>query len=490
MGVCSSKKIDSNNTGLRVCEEDCIGVAKANPTWELLLPNSYNSFGAKYDAVSRTTINPSRQNKKGAYTNIQAEAGFEIDLTMDNMTKLLQGFFFANAISQPNTKNISTTIVADFDGIASTFKINVPLPNGIKVGDKIFVSGFKNKNNNGCKVVTDVSNDSLKVEGLLLPESSNNAYIIKVGFDCKCSITANVNDHSTIELKNNTSNFIVGEWVYLTGLAIGNVFVRIASVVNKTTYKIDKSSLPLETVTNVNISVYQGTIIRNEQNPDKIVKKSYQFERTLGNDANGVQAEYIIGAVANELTIDVPSADKVKTSLAYVATGYETRTGLQGLKPGNRVNPIYDEEAINTSVDFSRLSMNVMRNGIVQKDLFMYATDLKLSIKNNVSANNAIGVFGAIDVTAGIFDVSCSITAYFTTVESQQAIKNNEDVAIDMIILKNNKGLIFDLPLVSSNGGEISVALNEPVTVPLENNAAESQFGYTLLFMQFDYLPS
>ena len=54
---------------------------------------------------------------------------------------------------------------------------------------------------------------------------------------------------------------------------------------------------------------------------------------------------------------------------------------------------------------------------------------------------------------------------------------------------KKNSALLWDVPLLSLGDGRLSVEQDQPITIPLETNAAESKFGNTLLFQYFMYLP-
>jgi hypothetical protein len=122
--------------------------------------------------------------------------------------------------------------------------------------------------------------------------------------------------------------------------------------------------------------------------------------------------------------------------------------------------------------------------------LFGYVFEMILAINNNVSSSKVIGVLGAFDASAGDFEVSGSLTAYFTTVAAVQAVRNNSDVALNVIAAQRNAGVVFDIPLLSLGGGRINVEKDAPITVPLESSGAENAAGYTMLYEVFSYLPS
>jgi hypothetical protein len=48
----------------------------------------------------------------------------------------------------------------------------------------------------------------------------------------------------------------------------------------------------------------------------------------------------------------------------------------------------------------------------------------------------------------------------------------------------------IDYPLISNAGGKLNVDMDKPIMVPLTSAAAESDFGHTLLYTLFPYVPS
>lgn len=384
-------------------------------------------------------------------------------------------------------------------GSLATFNLTGGSIKSFTAGDVVLASGFSSAANNGLKTVVTSNGGVVEVNEVVADEAAppSGAALQVVGHTfgvAELSITMNgqlprLNNEAAVDFT--AMGFIPGEWVYVEGFTSNVGFARIATVMAGYLEfdKVDWSPVA-EAAAGKTVTLFLGTIIRNENDPALIKRYSYQLERTLGDDANGPMSEYLVGAVASELTLNVPQADKVTVDMTFVGTDGEPRTGQQGLKPGTRpVLPLSD--AFNTSSDFSRIKIAaVSETNPVPKPLFAFATDLTLSINNNVSANKAIGKLGAIDITVGTFEVSGSITAYFADMDAVQAVRNNADITMDFIVVKANTGLLFDIPLLALGNGRLSVEQDQPITLPLDTSAAESKFGNTLLIQVFPYLPN
>ena len=499
-------KIDSNETSLFYAEEESLGVLPAVPVWIPLEPNEYDDFGGELTLLARNPINSSRQRKKGVITDLDASGGFQQDFTQTNFQDLLKGFMFANYREKPNA------IVTEVTGTGYT----VADASAFDDGMLILASGFEDPANNGLKLVTGTSGSpatSVLVAGLVAEASPPaDAKIVVVGVqgdtaDITVDMSGTYPKIISTEFDFEALGIIAGEWFFVGGDEIINRFDAAENNGFKRVYRVNGNEIEIDNSNEVmtadagtgkNIYLIFGRVLKNELGA-LIIRRSYQIERQLGApdtaDLNALQAEYLVGAVANEFTMNIEQADKITADIAFVAIDNEQRTASQGIKAGTRV-PLVETDAFNTSSDFSMLKLYIRQPGVyAATPLFAYLTELSLSINNNVTPNKAVAVLGAFDVSVGTFEVSGEATAYFTTIEAVQAVRRNADVGIYVAVSKANAGWVFDIPLLALGDAQNDVSQDEPITLPLSMEAGTAaklnrETDYTLMWVFFDYLPT
>jgi hypothetical protein len=502
------QKIDSNSTGLRYAQELTIGVLPGSPVWYPLEPNEYNDFGGEYALTARRPINSDRQRRKGVITDLDAAGGFTSDLIQSGLQDMLQGFFFADF----RRKGEEVVTAVDIDA-GNPDEYEVASNTGFLVGSIIKGSGFTNTANNGVNVVTAVTAGTVEVAtGALTAEASPPAAakITVVGYeattgdiDVDASGTLPALTSTTLDFT--TLGLIPGEWVYIGGDSAGvrfgtaanNCWARIYTVAaNRLTFDKTSTTMVTEANTTSTIRIWFGRVLKNEADASLQVRRTYQLERTLGasDDAlpSQIQSEYLVGAVPNEATFAFTTADKATVELMFMATDHEQRTGATGVKSGTRP-ALGTEDAYNTSNDFAILKMHVLDRaaGANPSSLFAFLQEFEVSVNNNVSANKAISRLGAFDMTAGIFEVTGTATAYFSNVTAVQSVRNNSDVTMHGIVVKENAGMAFDIPLIALGDGRLNVEIDEPIVLDLEMPAAADEvFNHTLLVVFYDYLPT
>lgn len=495
--------IDSNITGLSYAEEETLKTLPTTPQWYRLEPNSYSDFGGKISTVERMPINPSRQRKKGVTTDLEASGGFNTDFTKNNLVKLLQGFFFADLREKFSTQPVNGTVIpiTNVDAGLGEYQAASGL-DGAVAGSLIKASGFARPENNIVFVADTATSGAIStVETLVAEVPTGGAKLEVVGHEFDAGVLTLNSVGADVYLENTTDDMtgfglILGEWIFIGGNDTASTFdtaqgfARISEITSDRIYFDDVTFAPVtDAGASKTIQIYFGNVLKNENEPNLIKRRSYNMERTLGSDDDGIQSEYLVGAIPNEFKFNVPQTDKLNADLSFVAMDVEHRSGLIGVKAGDR-NALFSEDAFNTSTDVFRLRMNVVDDlNVANSALFTYVTEMNITIKNNVTPSKAVGTLGSFDATAGNFEVDASLSAYFTTVSAVDAIRQNKDVNCNAIFTQDNSGFVLDMPLLSIAGGNLNVEKDAPIKVPLETKVAENKFGYTCLMNFFQHLP-
>ena len=504
-------KIDSNVTGLRIAEELTLGVLPGTPIWTPYEPNSYSDFGGQLTTIARTPISEDRQRKKGVVTDLDASGGFNTDLTQINLQDVLQGFMFADL--RPKTEFGGASEITGVTTGPETYTAGAGL-DAYAVDDLVFAAGFTNAANNGLKLVTAVSATVLTVAETLVAETPPaTATLVEVGVqgaadDIDVVVTGSLPVLKTTALDWTDFGLIPGEWIFIGGdsalldfdSAANNGFKRILSI-TATELTLDKSDLDMvvETSTgSLTVQIFYSRVLKNETGT-LIKRRSYQSERTLGapddSQPTEIQSEYIVGGVPSEAVFNITQADKINVDLSFVGTDNEQRTGAVGVKSGTRPS-IVEADAFNTSSDFTRIRLAVTNaTDEAPVPLFAFVTELSITINNNLTPNKAVSVLGAFDITAGIFSVSASMTAYFADVAAVTAVRDNSDITLDLAIVKQNAGILIDIPIIALGDGRANIEADAPITLPLTADAGtgakyNAALNHTLMINFFDFLPN
>ena len=390
------------------------------------------------------------------------------------------------------------------DGTGETFKVNNG--SGFIVNGLLNAVDFGTAANNGLHKITGVSGVVITVSGSNLTTEATppvNARLAQVGYEF-ASGDAQINSNGdliTTTADCTTFGLVPGEWIYIGGDTAGTQFATagnngFACVSAVTATKISfnqwESTHATDSGTGKTIRIFWANRLVKNETGSSIVTKTYQIERTLGapDDAlpNQIQAEYGVKAYMNEMVFTYNTGDKITWDLVAMPSTHELRSGVTGVKSGNR--PAIDTDSMfNTS---SNVRMNRMKIIGGSTDPFVYLSEASLTINNNLQPNKAISVLGSFSMTPGIFEVSATATAYFTNITAMEAIRDNAEVSFAQVLVKENTGIFFNLPLVSLGEGMPQLALNEPITLPLSINAVQSEeagFDHTLMIGYYDYLP-
>ena len=506
--VTEANKIDSNVVATYLAQESAAigklpGTGGADAVWMGLEPNSFDDFGGNNTLLSRNFITNTRQRTKGNVVDLEAGGSLEIDLTQRNHLDIARGFMFADY----HYKGLSQITAA----AANEFTVD----DGTKfpVGSIVRAAGLTDPANALPLNVSAVAGNVLTVNGAVAEASpSDFAALEKVGViagagDIEVDVSGTLPMLVSTTFDFRTLNLITGDWVFIGGDNVANQFAeeenngfkRVRSVLqNELTFDKSDFAMVSDAGSGKSIAIYVGRFLKNEKG-SLIKRYSYQIERQLGapdlDAPNDIQAEYLVGSLFNEMTLNVATADKITVELAVLSLNNEYREASEGPKPGARIEAP-GEDPFNTSTDIPIYHLAVIEPGNeAPKELFAYVTDFSFTVNNNLSVNKAIGVLGGFDVTAGTFEVSASMEAYFNDIAAAQAVKQNKDVTLHTAIVGANAGIVIDFPLLGLGDGRLNVEINEAIKIPLESEAATGKkihpgLDYTLGMVFFDYLPA
>ena len=384
-------RIPANCTDLWIGEEDQIGKGfGSNKKIYQLEPNSYpDSFGGSLTTTSRRPITASRQRKKGTPIGIEAEGGFNTDLTQDNMQDLMQGFVFADTRPKPMAEGSVEVNTSGsnpiYESASTTFDNSL-----FDEGDLILVSGFANAANNGVKRVLDATGGTVGTDAtievsnvdptngatknLVTASVTSGVKIQKIGFQDAVGVPGNhgfaievtAGEQPRLVSQNLADltkwGVIAGEWIYIGGdtaitrfdSAANNGWARIKEVdASNDTLVLDKTqgTMVADNGGGKTIQIYFGRVLKNEEGKDQIKRRSYQVERhlgwsddslvadttsfdaagalvTAGDSLTGVdnqQCEYLLGSVMNELTVNFSEQSLVTLDVAFFSLDNEQR---------------------------------------------------------------------------------------------------------------------------------------------------------------------
>lgn len=496
-----AEKQDANFVGLFVAREETNGVLPANPIFYTREPNTFDDLGGENTLVARRPFNPSRQRKKGGVVDHDADGGFNEDLTQNNMQETLEAFFFAEIRAKAVQSNIAATAASDDFTVTSSA--------GFLSNDLVFTAGFTNSANNGLFLLDGITDGThISTASPLTDEAAEPGQTVqRVGHqfaedDISIAVVGGLAVLTSAAFDLTTLGLSPGEWVAVGGDNAANAFsdippfyARVKSVVaGNITFDKTTAAITTNAGADKSIQIFFGYFVKNEEDPDDIIKFTHTVERTLGKDDDGMQSENIAGFVFNEMTWNSPLADKVNIDITGIGMRAKTRTGLE--------EPLcYDDDATivrglgedlyNTSSNVFRLRLSVIDPATLNPSpLFARVTEWNVTVNNNVSPNKAQGTIGAFDTTAGGFDVDGEFTAYFSTVAAIKAIEDNADVTFDAIYSKKNAAIIMDIPLLAAGGGRLNVEQDQAIMLPLTIMGAESDFGHTALINWLPYVPN
>lgn len=376
---------------------------------------------------------------------------------------------------------------------------------GIPEGALVFARGFSSSTNNGLKSVASGSTSvNVRVNSLAAETvaSTANATVEVAGVQGAASdITMNSGGNlvsSTLDFR--TLGLLPGQFVKVGGsevatqfgnVPVNNGYARVV-LVAQNLLTLDKRSgaFATDNGSGKTIQILFGRFCRNVASTadEDFLERYFQFELGMPNlGAAGVEGyEYCIGNLCNQLTFDLPLANKATVSPAFIGKDTEPVTVSRKTNASTPLD-VTMGDVFNTTPDVARLRITELDEGGLSTDF----KSVSLVLNNNVSPEKVIGTLGAKYMNTGTFEVNLEARLLFTEADVPDAIRQNRTVTMDTILRNEDGGVAVDIPSMTLGGGAKEFPINESVAINVTGQAVrDATLDTSVGFSVFPYLPS
>lgn len=497
----------TNNLAFAVAIEASLGTLPATPLWVRLEPNSIGAYGAEITTVPRNPISNSRQNQKGAVTDLDSSVEWEGDLTKHHVLQFIEGFVFAQRANSTVMERIQAGSNYDTLEAASGAYTHTALTSALAQRTLVFARGFSTAVNNGLDEVDTgaTTTNTPTVGGAQVaetPTEASGARLDVCGFrptdltwdDTAKQIGSVATDLTTLGLSVGQS-LRVGSDVNAFGN--GQLVGRITAIAANT-ITLDKiENLGSGTLngggneTAATVDLLYGPYVRNVSVSDSdFIERSFQFELVyddLQNPAGtGDEYEYAIGNLCNELTLNLNGQDKGTMSFSFIGLNSDDITTTRKGNTANTVQAV-QKAPFNTSSDFARLNLW----DTSESDLGTCFKTLTLTLGNEVSPEKCLGTLGALFMNTGNFSVALEAELLFTDSQLAQSVKDNATVTFDVLMRNDDGAIHLDIPSLTLGGGARSFPVNETIRISVTGTAFEdATLNTSLGFTEYPYFPA
>ena len=528
----------TNNTGLQYARESSLGVLPGSPDWKVLEPNSFGSFGASFTKVPRSPISKLRQRRKGAIVDKDASAEYDADITIDSLKDFTEAFLFSNSTNSDCTFRAANAGASGYAVPSATaaqaakFQFTSGGPISL-----VHAAGYVTAANNSPSTVKPLSADlastdtTLQVAGLSTETAPTNAEVSLAGIraeagDLDFAVSSNIgtltsgNNSAVNNIDFTTLGLTEGQKLHIGGLTTANRFgstaaadgtrswgsMRILTIAAATITgdKLDTSLVASDGTDDGNAGTLSpcdllfGDFVRNVQSDDSdYAAISHQFEGAYlnlfeteppGPVANPNGYEYVTGALANQMTWNMPLTDKSTATFAFVGIDSEDPVNDASRKTNAATArlPLFTG-AFNTSADFARLVIADVDDTGLSTDF----KDMTATFNNNVAPEKVLGVFGARYMNNGNFEVDIETQALFNNATVPARISAGTTATMDWLLRNDDGAVSIDVPSMDMNSDGKEFPVNESVRINLTVQAfVDSTFNTSLGVSFFPVYPT
>ena len=501
-------RVASNSFGLAAVRETALNTP-GNKGWFELEPNGSPTIQASITTIARNPISPDRQRKKGTISDLTASVTFDHDLTMDLANEFFESFLFTTATNKD--MDLASTAVAKHGTFDSwgVFTVDAVAANqvtrfayGPRFSGLFYGAGFNSLSNDGLWEMRAAvaANDTTLTLGRLrmlqpdspdsVAETGSTGILYRAGVALNGGAVANARTSKSGAYSSGTRLYTLTtsdgpDWTAM-GLTAGETvslnghYGRVVST-TATTLVLEQTDAGLQNFSPADddeVLVLYGKYLRNVGiDHADYEETTYHVEGAYPGLGDGstdpirsvaTGYEYARGSFPNQVTLNVPLAEKVTANLAFVATDVMPPTIVR--LPAAAASTI---RAVDRGTAYSSTS-DVGRMRVTELDedgISTFFKSLTLTINNNSTEEKIVGKLGAEFLTPGDFHVDLETTVLFTNGRVLSAIRNNETTALQIILGNDNGSLVFDVPAMTLGGGAKDLPENQAITLALTGAA-------------------
>lgn len=211
---------------------------------------------------------------------------------------------------------------------------------------------------------------------------------------------------------------------------------------------------------------------------------SWAFEVTFpelddGND----EYLYLLGNMIDECVWNFPLTGKATMNLSFVGCRTRNPTPNRVTGPSSALDPT-TEAGVSTSTDLQRLRIA----GTDEVGIATDFTSLKVTDKNNVTAQKQLGRLGARRLNQGKHTSMIEAEVIFTDSDVILAVRDNRDAALDILMRNEDFGALLDVQRLTLDSSDPKMERDKIVGITSKATGFQHRLSTDSLSV-FAYLP-
>lgn len=478
-----------------------------NAGWLNLEANAVGDPGPEYKKDSRRPFSITRQIRRPFVAGLDAALTLEMDVTKDHMD------FFAEAMFKAAFKHSGGKGQSLYRPTAVTATGFTVAGNGDYAANRLFVARGFGTANDGLKVSV-VSADPLEVKcgGLVaqlaaaVPANAQLEFCgiqASVAADLRLDAQGNLTSQGGVDFT--TLGLNVGQLLYIPSqaeaTAMGDVNYAFGTAAYYGLAEIDSIAAAkitfrrrqwvvgaADAAGGKTIRVFFTKWIRNvarSHADERLISHAFEvtYPGLVAGPANGY--EYLLGYMLDEAVFNIPSEGRITMQLKFIGMTAKDPAAARQAGPATAYDPVTGL-AISTATDMLRMTVdNVDETGLMTD-----FADLKITIKNNIAGEKAVGKLGNAFTPLGDFEVVNAPKVYFADVNMVTAVRDNRILRMFAGGRNTEFGMVLDEPATGAMKSDKTIEHNKLVTLNSEiNGFMDPTRKYTAALSMFAYLP-